>query len=429
MPSISSKFRKQLLNKIQIPKGETLVIIHHPDIIGFKLKISCTVCGGRARKTWILEQKYKNQSLKIRIVEFPYLSIKEAIKKAIELKTLMANGIDPREVRRQQQIEENENRIKERQEITFKELCYKYIEEYAKIYTINWKGYIDRVHTHAQALYEKKISKIRMSDIQQIFNDISKKGKYATANLILLTLRTIFNKAIKWGLIENNPTLGIEKHKMQARERGLSYDEMSRLLPVLYGKATPLIRDFALLALYTGARKSNVLEMEWDNIDFERKIWHIPKTKNGKAQNIPLTDQAMEVLQARKLISTSKWVLQSATSESGHLEHPNNSWHRICEKASIKNFRIHDLRKTFASCLSDIGAGQYIIRAALNHINFESTSDYSIVSTELRREYMSKATQIISECARNYNIYNNYLTDKRCGKNSATSCRTCMYVN
>ncbi|KJV75081.1 integrase [Orientia tsutsugamushi] len=64
---------------------------------------------------------------------------------------------------------------------------------------------------------------------------------------------------------------------MQARERRLSYDEMSRLLPVLCGKATPLIRDFALLALYTGARKSNVLEMEWDNIDFERKIWHIPK--------------------------------------------------------------------------------------------------------------------------------------------------------
>ncbi|KJV52239.1 phage integrase family protein [Orientia tsutsugamushi str. Gilliam] len=86
--------------------------------------------------------------------------------------------------------------------------------------------------------------------------------------------------------------------------------------------------------------------MEWDNIDFKRKIWHIPKTKNGKAQNIPLTDEAMEILQARKSISTSKWVLQSATSESGHLEHPNNSWHRICEKASIKNFRIHDLRRT-----------------------------------------------------------------------------------
>ncbi|KJV77237.1 Arm DNA-binding domain-containing protein [Orientia tsutsugamushi] len=213
MPSISSssKFTKRSLNKIKIPEGEKLAIIHHPDIRGLKLKISCTVCGGRVRKTWILEQKYKNQSLKIRIGEFPYLSIKEAIKKAIELKTLMANGIDPRTVKRQQQIEENENRIKKRErkanDITFKELCYRYIEEYAKIYTINWEEYTDRVHTYAQSLYGKKISQIRMSDIQQIFNDISKEGKYATANLLLATLRTIFNKAIKWGLIENNPTL------------------------------------------------------------------------------------------------------------------------------------------------------------------------------------------------------------------------------
>ncbi|SPR13986.1 tyrosine-type recombinase/integrase [Orientia tsutsugamushi] len=227
-----------------------------------------------------------------------------------------------------------------------------------------------------------------MSDIQQIFNDISKKGKYATANLLLATLRTMFNKAIKWGLIENNPTLGIELHKLQARERRLSYDEMGRFLQVLCGEATRLIRDFALLALYTGARKSNVLEMEWDNIDFERKIWHIPKT--------------MEILQARKLISTSKWVLPSDSNKSGHLEQPYEAWNRICKKAGIKNFKIHDLRRTFASCLSDIGAGQYIIRAALNHINFESTSDYSIVSTELLREYMSKVTQMISGYMQSY---------------------------
>ncbi|KJV79980.1 hypothetical protein OTSUT76_2055 [Orientia tsutsugamushi str. UT76] len=72
---------------------------------------------------------------------FPDLSIKEARKIARELKRLMAKGIDPREVKRQQQMEENEKRIKERERkannITFKELCYKYIEEYAKIYIIH----------------------------------------------------------------------------------------------------------------------------------------------------------------------------------------------------------------------------------------------------------------------------------------------------
>ncbi|WP_342638429.1 site-specific integrase [Orientia tsutsugamushi] len=181
---------------------------------------------------------------------------------------------------------------------------------------------------------------------------------------------------------------------------------MGRFLQVLCREASALIRDFALLALYTGARKTNVLEMEWDNIDFKRKIWHIPKTKNGKAQNIPLTDQAMEILQARKSISTSKWVLQSATSESGHLEHPNNSWHRICEKVGIKNFRIHDLRRTLGSCMGDAGASQRTISIALNHINQNSTMHYNIPCLKLVREYMSKATRIIREYAKSYNIYN-----------------------
>ncbi|SPR10003.1 hypothetical protein [Orientia tsutsugamushi] len=73
--------------------------------------------------------------------------------------------------------------------------------------------------------------------------------------------------------------------------------------------------------------------------------------------------------------------------------------------AGIKNFKIHDLRRTFASCMSDVGAGQYIIHAALNHINFDSTSDYSRVSRELLREYMSKVTQMISGYTKSYNIY------------------------
>lgn len=139
--------------------------------------------------------------------------------------------------------------------------------------------------------------------------------------------------------------------------------------------------------------------MELDNIDFERKIWHIPKTKNGKAQNIPLTDEAMEILQARKFTSESKWVLPSA-SASGHLERPNNSWHRVCKKAGIKNLRIHDLRRTFASCMADEGAGQYIISAALNHSDIKSTSIYTKVSLEPVRQYMSKVTQMISDCSK-----------------------------
>ncbi|KJV54109.1 putative integrase domain protein [Orientia tsutsugamushi str. Gilliam] len=59
--SSSSKFIKQALNKINISEEKKLEIIHHPDIIGLKLKISWVVRRGRVRKTWVLEQKFKTR--------------------------------------------------------------------------------------------------------------------------------------------------------------------------------------------------------------------------------------------------------------------------------------------------------------------------------------------------------------------------------
>ncbi|WP_342638095.1 Arm DNA-binding domain-containing protein [Orientia tsutsugamushi] len=199
MKSITLKLTNKLIRKIKIPTERTSTIQDkvEPEL---KLRISHT-----GRKTWSFEKKFRKEGIKIKIGVFPDLSIKEARKIARELKRLMAKGIDPREVKRQQQIAEDEKRLKARQEITFQELYYKYIEEYAKIYTIHWQKdaariYIywqPRIYNYGKLLFLKKISDIKSNDIEQIFNDISKGGKYATANLLLATLRTIFNKAIK----------------------------------------------------------------------------------------------------------------------------------------------------------------------------------------------------------------------------------------
>ncbi|WP_052694622.1 site-specific integrase [Candidatus Orientia mediorientalis] len=153
---------------------------------------------------------------------------------------------------------------------------------------------------------------------------------------------------------------------------------------------------FIRLALYTGARKRNVLTMKWSDIDFTKKIWHIKKTKNGKPQDVPLTDDAMEILQGMKV--TSKWVLPSDTSKSGHLEKPEGTWHKICAKAGIENLRIHDLRRTLASCLADFGASQHTIGIVLNHDDLKTTSIYARVSLEAVRQCMAKVTQMMNEC-------------------------------
>lgn len=65
------------------------------------------------------------------------------------------------------------------------------------------------------------------------------------------------------------------------------------------------MKDFFLIALYTSVRKDNLLTMRWDQVSFSDKQLYLPETKNGKSHNLPLLDQAVEILKARKEQSTS----------------------------------------------------------------------------------------------------------------------------
>ncbi|MFP3034970.1 MAG: site-specific integrase, partial [Candidatus Tisiphia sp.] len=117
----------------------------------------------------------------------------------------------------------------------------------------------------------------------------------------------------------------------------------------------------------------------------------LPETKNGKPHSLPLLDQALEILKARKEQSTSKWVFPSETSISGHLQEPKKAWSRICKKAGIKNLRIHDLRRTIPSWMAMTGANQYVIGQLLNHMDPRSTAVYARLANDTAREYMQRA--------------------------------------
>ncbi|KJV55388.1 hypothetical protein OCHUTO_0872, partial [Orientia chuto str. Dubai] len=238
MSSIVLKFTNRLLSKIDTPNEKITIVYRDETERGLVLRVSSS-----GTKIFYLYKKYKNQGLKIKIGPYPDLSVRDARKKARELKTLLAKDIDPREVKRKKYIEENEKRIKEKQDITFEELHNKYIEEYSKIYTEHWKQYAAKIYNHAsQSLYSKKINKIEKNDIEKVFNNITKKKQYGGANQVLKGIQSIFNKAIKWGLIEKNPALGIEKHKMQARERRLTYDEIPKFLRVVKKDKSEIIK-------------------------------------------------------------------------------------------------------------------------------------------------------------------------------------------
>ena len=151
-------------------------------------------------------------------------------------------------------------------------------------------------------------------------------------------------------------------------------------------------RDYILLSLLTGARKSNVLAMRWDQINLEVGLWVIPKTKNGSSHTIPVVQQALEILKSRYANKISEWVFPGG-GKSGHLEDPKKAWQRILKRAQINDLRIHDLRRSLGSWQASTGASLAIIGKTLAHRNVSTTAIYARLNIDPVRDAMNKATQ------------------------------------
>lgn len=100
------------------------------------------------------------------------------------------------------------------------------------------------------------------------------------ANRMLARIRSMYNKAIEWGWNGNNPASGIKQNKEVKRDRFLQPKEFPEFFKALDEEQNIVAKNYIWMSLFTGARKSNVLAMKWEDIDFSLKMWRIPKTAN-----------------------------------------------------------------------------------------------------------------------------------------------------
>ena len=183
-------------------------------------------------------------------------------------------------------------------------------------------------------------------------------------------LSAAFNHAIrkqKWRI--ENPCLKAERPKEpKGRVRYLTHAEAQRLLqaaesPVnVKGMAltsqykSPVLRDFIELALNTGCRKGELLNLKWENIDFSTRLLHLEKTKSGEWQTVPINEEARQVLVRRmrlreQICPNSRWVffhmVRAFNSKVGdRVKNIRRSFKSACNRAGIENFRPHDLRQS-----------------------------------------------------------------------------------
>jgi integrase len=214
--------------------------------------------------------------------------------------------------------------------------------------------------------------------------------KPATANQAFSLVRRVFNAMMPERI---NPCTGVVKFSEKSRDRFLQPDELKLFFTALsHPDTSELLRDYVLLSLFTGARRSNVLSMHWNEISFDRLIWTIPanKSKNDEAMDIPIVDDALAILKKRKKSSNSMLVFPGK-GKTGHYQEPKRAWTTMLKRAGLTDVRLHDLRRTMGSYQTMTGASTAIVGKTLGHKSPASTAVYARLNLDPVRDSMEKA--------------------------------------
>ena len=314
-------------------------------------------------KTFFVYKRVNGRPDKIKLGRFPQMVVEQARKAAYSIINEIDNGVDPK-------LEKS----KITKEMVFSELFNEFMDKHSKLHKKSWKNDEDQYKLHLIHLAKKRIGAIIKTDIIQLHSSLSKDSGLYAANRVLALLTTMYSKAIDWGWDGANPCIGIKKFKEKSRARFIQGDEIARFFDSLNKERSEVFRDFFYLSLLTGARRSNVQSMNWSDISFNRSEWVIKETKNGEAQTITLSSQAIAILQERCKTRNSDWVFPSPSSKSGHIEEPKKAWKNLLERAKIQDLRIHDLRRTLGSWQAATGANSFIIGKSLGHKTQHATA-------------------------------------------------------
>lgn len=195
--------------------------------------------------------------------------------------------------------------------------------------------------------------------------------KNSSINRYLEILSKMFNLGIDNGLLAQNPVSKVKKllednHKI----RFLTIEEENKL----YKSLPDFLKPIVTVALQTGMRKGEILNLQWSNIDFEYGFIELLKTKSGKARKIPISDKLWQVLNNQN--KNNKYVFINPETGLPYVD-IKKSFNKAKEEAGIKDFRFHDLRHTVATRLVEKGIDLLVVMDILGHTNIETTMRYA----------------------------------------------------
>jgi integrase len=358
-----------------------------PSYSGLRILVSKT-----GRKSWLWRFKYQGVKKSMALGEYPAVSIEVARQRVLEGKALLAKGINP--------ATEKDKAVTD---LTFREFADQHYMPHARQHKLTWDDDLNFINRHINPfISDLLLSGIKPIHVAQVHSAAKDKLSPISANHVLKTLKRMLNLAVRWELLEKNPATHQERfHEGPLRERYLDKDkELPRFLKAL-GELEDRLSVAALrLLLYTGCRREEIVSIQWENFHKNEGRIFIKKGKNGLSRTVHLNEKAMAIMSELKenkemepRTRDSSYVFPSRDgANKPYLYDLRKTFAKACQMAKIENFRIHDLRHTFASMAVSSGADLYTVQKLLGHLDLAQTQRYS----HLAADDLKRATENVS---------------------------------
>lgn len=236
-----------------------------------------------------------------------------------------------------------------------------------------------------KAWWHRKLSSFTQDEIVTRHNSMSLTPR--NANALLQLLSRLFTLGMEQRHCDRNPVKGIQKFDETKRDRFLTDRELKTLWNYLADHPNIEAASCAMLILLTGCRPGEAMKARWSHINFETATWTKPATNTkDKRQHIShLSSRAVAVLQRLETHKISPYVFPSPTDPSKPRAQLRAFWNVARKHVALPDVWIYDLRHTFASWLTMLGAGPFEVKEALGHASIVTTQRYVHLADKKKR--------------------------------------------
>jgi excisionase family DNA binding protein len=276
--------------------------------------------------------------------------------------------------------------------IMFNDFSLIFVDDYAKNVKRSW-----RLDKYRLGILEPFFKDIYLDEVTPLLVQkclawrLKSGNSKSTVNRYLALLKKMFSLAIEEGFLETNPAAKIKKssEKDCLKERILTEDEEARLKNASYA----VLRSVICVALNTGMRHGEILNLKWDQVDLEAQTLRVKKTKSGRPRTIPLNPPLLEELRKLRSQNGHGPYLFPNPDTGKPLRSMKTSFGAACRRAGITGLRFHDLRHTFGSRLVQKGVDIETVRSLLGHSSIAVTQRYVHSTDERRKSAVDKLVE------------------------------------